>query len=48
MMKLLTAFLLGFWLYFGSFLRTSPTFAAVTVPQTTDRVETVDSKNPVI
>ena len=40
--------MLGFWLYFGSFLRTSPTFAAVTVPQITDRVETVDSKNPVI
>ena len=47
-MKLLTAFLLGFWFYFGTFLRASPTFAAVTVPQTTDRVETVDSKNSVM
>ncbi len=44
-MKLVTAFLLGFWLYFGTFLRASPTFAAVTAPQITNRVETVDSKN---
>ncbi len=48
MMKLVTAFLLGLWLYFGTFLRASPTFAAVTAPQTRDQVETVDSKNSVI
>ena len=48
MIKLVTVFLLGLWLYFGTFLRASPTFAAVIAPQTTDQVETVDSKNPVI
>ncbi len=48
MMKLVTALLLVFWLYFGTFLRTSPTFAAVMTPQTTDQVETVDSKTSVI
>ncbi len=48
MMKLVTAFLLGFWLYFGTFLRASPTFAATTDSQATDRVETIDNKNSVI
>ena len=48
MIKLVTVFLLGFWLYFSTFLRASPTFAAVTAPQTTDRVETVDSNNSVM
>ena len=47
-MKLVIVFLLGLWLYFGTFLRASPTFAAVTAPQTTDKVETVDSKNSLI
>ena len=48
MMKLVTAFFLGFWLYVGTFLRASPTFAAVITSQITDQVETVDSKNSVI
>jgi signal transduction histidine kinase len=45
MRKIVTALLLGIWLYFSTFLGASPTFAAVTAPQTTDKVEAVDSKN---
>ena len=48
MMKLLTAFLLGFWLYFGSFLGISPAVAAVAKFQPTEQVKTVDSKNSLI
>lgn len=43
--KLVAALWLGMWLYFGNFLEASPTLAAVTTPQTTDKVEIVDSHN---
>jgi rhodanese-related sulfurtransferase len=45
MRKLVAALLLGFWLYFSTFLGASPTFAALSVPQNTDKVEAVERKN---
>jgi hypothetical protein len=39
MKKLLAALWLGIWLYFGTFLALSPTFAAGNMAQTTDKVE---------
>ncbi len=45
MKKLVAALLLGIWLYFCAFLEANPTFAALSAPQTTDKVEAVDSKN---
>ena len=39
MKKLITALWLGIWLYFGTFLTASPTFAAGNIAQTTDKVE---------
>ncbi|ELS00419.1 Rhodanese-related sulfurtransferase [Xenococcus sp. PCC 7305] len=48
MMKLLTTFVLGLWLYFSSFLSISPAVAAITTSQTKDQVETVDNKNSLI
>ena len=47
MKKIVATLLIAFWLYFGTFLRATPTFAEVTASQTTDEVETVDSINSV-
>jgi hypothetical protein len=43
MSELIVTFLLAIWLYFGSFLVASPSFAVVTSPQNADKLETVDS-----
>lgn len=45
MKKLLVALSLGIWLYFGTFLAVSPTFAAANITQTTDKVETLSDRN---
>ena len=45
MKKLLVALWLGIWLYFGTFLALSPTFAAGNITQTTDKVETLGDRN---
>jgi rhodanese-related sulfurtransferase len=45
MIKLVTAFLLGFWLYFGTCFTANPTLAAIITPQTTDQVEKLDLKH---
>ncbi|MBE9044023.1 rhodanese-like domain-containing protein [Pleurocapsales cyanobacterium LEGE 10410] len=45
MKKLLATFWLGIWLYFGTFLVASPTFAAANITQTTDKVETLSDRN---
>lgn len=41
MIKLLATFWLGIWLYFGTFLAVSPTFAASNIAQTADKAETL-------
>ncbi len=45
MKKLLVALWLGVWLYFGTFLALSPTFAAGNITQTTDQVEALADGN---
>ena len=45
MRKIVVTFLIAFWLYFGTFLRTNPTLADVTTSQTVDGLETVAHKN---
>ncbi|VEP13083.1 Rhodanese-related sulfurtransferase [Hyella patelloides LEGE 07179] len=47
MIKFVAAFWLGIGLYFGTFLAASPSFAAPAAPQTTNKIETVDSQNSV-
>lgn len=47
MIRFVAAFLLGIWLYGWTFLEASPTWAAVTDSQTTDKVETINNKNSV-
>lgn len=39
MKKLLAAFWLGIWLYFGTFLAVNPTFAVDNIAQTTDKLQ---------
>ena len=45
MKKLLATLWLGIWLYFGTFLAVSPTFAAANIIQTTDKVEALGDRN---
>ncbi|WP_036489419.1 rhodanese-like domain-containing protein [Myxosarcina sp. GI1] len=45
MKKLLAPFCLGIWLYFGTFITVSPTFAASNITQTTDKVEALSDRN---
>ena len=44
MKNLLAALWLGIWLYFGTFLAVSPTFAAANITQTKDKVETLGDR----
>lgn len=43
--KLLATFWLGIWLYVGTFLVASPTFASNDIAQTTDIVEASGDRN---
>ncbi|MGK7952588.1 MAG: rhodanese-like domain-containing protein [Xenococcaceae cyanobacterium] len=45
MTKFIAAFWLGIWLYFGTFLAASPSFAADTASQSTDTLEAVADRN---
>ena len=45
MSKLIATFLLGIWLYFGTFLVASPTFAVATSYQSPSKVDTVDTQD---
>lgn len=45
MKRIVATLLIAFWLYFGTFLRATPTFAEVTASQVINKVETVSSEN---
>ena len=45
MKKLLAAFWLGIWLYFGTFLPVTPAFAADNMAQTTNKVEVLSDRD---
>ena len=45
MKQFIAAFWLGIWLYFGTFLAASPTFAAGNIAQTPDQVEALADRN---